>query len=170
MLIRQVITQWGKCKSSIFYFTAHRLNHEEQPSSCTPNSSLFVEKLARQENVMQHKTNQNHNHTMGSFIQDIAPVIEISIKANKTKLEVTSCFQHNIIINSEPDNCAVCSVTWHAGLLPCALSGHIKQERQGRLQVKLSCLSEHVRSEYTSLSVTKVHFSKCNNFKAVGIG
>ena len=36
--------------------------------------------------------------------------------------------------------------------------------------MKLSCLSEHVRSEYTSLSVTKVHFSKCNNFKAVGIG
>ena len=47
---------------------------------------------------------------------------------------------------------------------------HCEQERQGRLQVKLSCLSEHVRSECASLSVTKVHFSKCNNFKAVGIG
>ena len=32
------------------------------------------------------------------------------------------------------------------------------------------CLSKCEGSEYTSLSVTKVHYSECNNFKAVGIG
>ena len=32
------------------------------------------------------------------------------------------------------------------------------------------CLSMCEGSEYTSLSVTKVHYSKCNNFKSVGLG
>ena len=32
------------------------------------------------------------------------------------------------------------------------------------------CLSMCEGSEYTSLSLTKVQYSKCNNYKAVGIG
>ena len=49
---------------------------------------------------------------------------------------------------------------------------HCQQERQGRLQVKLSCLSEHVRRwwVYEFVSNKKENYSECNNFKAVGIG
>ena len=55
------------------------------------------------------------------------------------------------------------------------MEGHshqIKQERQGRLQVKLSCLSEHVRRlwAYEFVSNKKENYSRCKNFKAVGIG
>ena len=47
-----------------------------------------------------------------------------------------------------------------------------QQERQGRLSVNLSCLSEHVWRYwvYEFVSNKKENYSKRNNFNAVGIG